>query len=313
MTALADILDVIRAMASEPVEAVVGRILVETGYREHLKYSESEEDQQRLANIEELVTAARQFDEQFPDEGHLDGFLEQAALVNDTDNFEGQRDKVTLMTLHSAKGLEFPAVFIVACEQGILPHERSREDRLQLEEERRLLFVGITRSQERLRLSFTKARSYRGRRRTSISSPFLMELPRAEMEFRADNTGEPWRDASLGTCLDESFAAFDDDVMWEEVQPPANDRRSRQPLRSRSRVTTAADMLAGKDEKQRPAAAPDEFELGMLVTHPEYGPGKVVSLSGKGVRRTGQIQFLHPPRECKFVLAQSKLQPVKSG
>ena len=140
-------------------------MLSETGYREVLENSESEDDEERLANIEELLTAAREFDEQHPEGNSLEAFLEETSLVADTDAWEAENDKVTLMTLHAAKGLEFPVVFIVACEQGLLPHERSLHDEEKVEEERRLLFVGITRAREELQLSYAQYRRSAARRR----------------------------------------------------------------------------------------------------------------------------------------------------
>src|SRR6185369_3233452 len=115
-------------------------------------------------------------------------FLEESALVSDTDAWETETDRVTLMTLHAAKGLEFPVVFIVACEQGLLPHERSRNDDEKLEEERRLLFVGITRAEEELQLSHADYRMFRGIASPTIASPFLMELPRGEMQLSSSLT-----------------------------------------------------------------------------------------------------------------------------
>src|SRR5262249_34500733 len=108
-------------------------------------------------------------------------FLEESCLVNDTDAWEADDDRVTLMTLHASKGLEFPVVFIVALEEGLMPHERARQND-DLEEERRLLFVGITRAREQLHLSRAIKREFRGQRRRTVPSQFLMELPRAEMQ-----------------------------------------------------------------------------------------------------------------------------------
>ena len=119
-----------------------------------------------------------------PAAAHLEEFLENAWLVNETDDWEAESDKVTMMTLHAAKGLEFPVVFIVAVEQGLLPHERSINDDEQLEEERRLVFVGITRAKEELQLSYAVHRDFRGQRRRTVPSPFLLEMPREEMELR---------------------------------------------------------------------------------------------------------------------------------
>ena len=158
-------------------------MLSETGYQKQLRESEDEEDQQRLANIEELLTVARDFDERRGESGQLEAFLEETCLVNDTDAWETDADRVTLMTLHASKGLEFPVVFLTAVEEGILPHERSREHPEQLEEERRLMFVGMTRAQQELQLSMARYRDFRGQRKPTIPSSFLMELPRTEMDL----------------------------------------------------------------------------------------------------------------------------------
>ncbi|MCE9544455.1 MAG: UvrD-helicase domain-containing protein, partial [Planctomycetia bacterium] len=194
--------------AAAPLEELMGQVLMESGYRQVLveaaaAESDSEEAQDRLANIEELLTVAREFDEQHPGGGGLEEFLEQNALVNDIDDWTTENDKVVLMTMHSAKGLEFPVVFIVAVEEGLLPHERSRDHPDKLEEERRLLFVGITRAREELELSYAKSRDFRGQRRPTIPSQFLMELPRDEMEV-----AEPgWSFEEFSDAGDDVFAA----------------------------------------------------------------------------------------------------------
>ena len=140
-------------------------VLSETGYQQQLQESDDEEDQQRLANIEELLTVAREFDERHGGDGQLEASWKRPCLVNDTDDWEAEADRVTLMTLHASKGLEFPVVFLVAVEEGLLPHERSREQPEQLEEERRLMFVGITRAQQELQLSLARYRDFRGQRK----------------------------------------------------------------------------------------------------------------------------------------------------
>ena len=138
---------------------------------------------------------ARDFDERRGGTGQLEAFLEETCLVNDTDAWETDADRVTLMTLHASKGLEFPVVYVMAVEEGLLPHERSREHPEQLEEERRLLFVGITRAQQELQLSLARYRDFRGQRKPTIPSSFLMELPRMEMEVEfaaAEDVGPSW-------------------------------------------------------------------------------------------------------------------------
>ena len=166
-------------------------MLSETGYEDQLRASRDPEDEERLANIQELLTVAREFDERHPGTGHLEAFLEETTLVNDTDDWETTADRVTLMTLHASKGLEFPVVYIVAVEEGLLPHERSRDQPDQLEEERRLLFVGITRAQQELQLSMAQYRDFRGLRKLTVPSSFLMELPRGEMTLEARGGAMP--------------------------------------------------------------------------------------------------------------------------
>ncbi len=161
-----DLIDRLAALADAPMEEILGHVLTETGYKEQYNNRESEEDQQRLANIEELLTVAREFDERHAGEARLDEFLEETSLVGDTDDWEAESDRVTLMTLHASKGLEFPVVFLVAVEEGLLPHERARDNADQVEEERRLMFVGITRAREELQISYAFQRDWAGRGRS---------------------------------------------------------------------------------------------------------------------------------------------------
>jgi len=175
--------DRLNAISMGPVEEILGHVLTETEYRERLRESETEEDQERLANIEELLTAARQFDERHAGDAHLEEFLEETSLTGDTDAWDDRADRVTLMTLHGSKGLEFPVVHVIALEQGLIPHERSQNQPDELEEERRLLFVGLTRAEEELHLSMAQMREFRGQRKFTVPSSFLFELPREELDM----------------------------------------------------------------------------------------------------------------------------------
>ena len=148
-------------LAEGPPDDVIRQVLDRSGYHQMLVASKLEEDQERLANIEELITAARQFTAE--DDSHtLGDFLENITLASDVDGWDQAQDRVSIMTLHSAKGLEFPVVYMVAVEQNLLPHERSLKDDADIEEERRLCFVGMTRAKEELFLSFAKTREFRG-------------------------------------------------------------------------------------------------------------------------------------------------------
>ena len=155
---------------------ILSYVMEASGYVDTLKQQGTDEADNRIENIYELYNAVMQFQED-NEETSLEAFLSSAALASDLDNLEEGEAKVSLMTLHSAKGLEFPVVFLVGVEQGLLPHNRTINDPLQLEEERRLCYVGITRAQEQLFLTYTRERRLWGYREPAFASQFLGELP----------------------------------------------------------------------------------------------------------------------------------------
>ncbi len=156
-------------------------ILDETGYIKKLKEEKTEEALGRIENLEEFITAAEEFDEK-AEEKTLRSFLDQVALVSDVDEYEGATDRVTLMTLHAAKGLEFPVVFIIGMEDGLFPHSRTKDDPEGLEEERRLCYVGMTRAQQKLYLLNARERRVFGREQINSPSLFLSEIPATLLE-----------------------------------------------------------------------------------------------------------------------------------
>lgn len=328
VTRFVGIVDRISAVAHGDVEEVIGTVLAESGYRAVLAESEDEQDQNRLANIEELLTDARQFDEENPGGGQLEEYLERSWLVNETDDWDTQTDKATLMTLHAAKGLEFPVVFIVAVEEGVLPHERVGRHPDELEEERRLAFVGITRAKEELQLSYAVMRDYRGQRRHTVPSSFLMEVPRGEIELRDEAEQfvnlihEDW-DGADGPGEDDGAQVGEWELMDVTVEAEEPEKEpafgvaaaavttaaalERQSAPTAGSSSGAAPKMRGK-EKQVPAVSPDAFRQGMRVTHPEYGPGKIVALSGSGKNRRATVRFA-AAGEKKFILVHSALRP----
>jgi len=175
----------LRVAAGElPLPALLDELLARTGYAEIYK-RDSEEDQAKLENIRELLTAAQSFTESraaaAPDEDLLTAFLDHVALVSDLDGWEAERG-VSLMTLHSAKGLEFPVVFLPGLEEGLLPHFNTQGRPEDVEEERRLFYVGLTRAGRRLELSACRRRRIAGRYQDQLPSPFLSELPERLVE-----------------------------------------------------------------------------------------------------------------------------------
>jgi len=176
------------AQAGLPVADLAEMILDRSGYLAELQNSTDLQDASRIENLNELVSVAREFDAQNPD-GTLTDFLERVSLVADADEIpDGERHGgvVTLMTLHTAKGLEFPVVFLSGMEEHVFPHQRSMTDDKELEEERRLAYVGITRAQRRLYLTRAVARTWWGRPEYHKQSRFLDEIPGHLIEWRRD-------------------------------------------------------------------------------------------------------------------------------
>jgi DNA helicase-2/ATP-dependent DNA helicase PcrA len=154
----------------------VAAVIDGSGLREPLRREGTAEAESRLENLDELVVAAEEFAAQRED-GDLAAFLDSVALISDVDELEEARAAVTLMTLHSAKGLEFPAVFLTGLEEGVFPHGRALEDEEGIEEERRLAYVGLTRAKERLFLSYAAERRLGGYAGLRDPSRFLLEMP----------------------------------------------------------------------------------------------------------------------------------------
>ncbi|QDU96385.1 ATP-dependent helicase [Lignipirellula cremea] len=309
-----ELIDRLISQAAEPVEAILGHVLTESGYQDALKGSPLEEDQERLANIEELLTAAREFDAQH--EGGLEAYLEQASLVADTDAFETEVDKVTLMTLHAAKGLEFAHVYLIALEEGLLPHERSRDSPSGMEEERRLLFVGITRAQERLQISYAMNRNFRGTQWPTVPSSFLMELPRGELkrtesarprynEFsqEPEYAEEAWVEESIDYAEEhvDEYVQEDPEEQAEREKKPSQDRPK---INLNSFLMTGADLL---EQQKKRAENALRFKPGMLVEHAEHGLGVIVALSGGDRNRVATIEFEDEDKQRKFRLSHTDL------
>jgi DNA helicase-2/ATP-dependent DNA helicase PcrA len=304
------LIDELRAVPHDSVQHILSQVLQRSGYSQWLAEGDLRDETQRVENIDELLSDAREFDETHVEDGGLEAFLEQASLVADTDAWEADADRVTLMTLHAAKGLEFPVVFIVAVEDKMLPHERSRDDPEQLEEERRLLFVGMTRAEEELQLSFVQQRRSRGDWKVVAPSQFLVELPQDELEL-------------IGMESDSITFCQDPDLQWEaDWELEAWDAAARQPPRPRpgrttrraprsprpGKLRTAAQMVAGPGVE---ASGDGPLRLQMLVTHPEYGLGRVVELEGSGRRQMARVQFFDQEQPITLSVLHSPLQPVQ--
>jgi DNA helicase-2/ATP-dependent DNA helicase PcrA len=164
-----------------PIDVQVGSTVTRSGLQDYYQKEKGERGQARIENLGELVNAARQFNADFDAQETqlplLASFLSHAALESGNNEGGENVDEVQLMTLHSAKGLEFPLVFLCGLEEGLFPHQRSMEDQEDLEEERRLCYVGITRAQRQLVVTYAQSRRIQGRESQSLASRFLSEIP----------------------------------------------------------------------------------------------------------------------------------------
>ncbi len=328
----------------EQVANLLEAVLERSGYRRFLE-DDAEDDEaalERLANVEELVTAARQFDEmrgeappaagEEPDA--LGGFLETTALVGDADAWDASAERVALMTFHAAKGLEFPVVYLVAMEDGILPHERSLDRPDQLEEERRLVFVGITRARGEVHASAARMRDYRGTRRVSAPSLFLAEMTGSETVVEGEEA-PPAGQTAVFDPFGEAAARAGSDGFDDEAQEQPEDCRPRLRVfrpdgltmdveesqddlslaesagtrrRRRDRGAERAAELAMQMAGTGPAA--HAYQAGQRVRHPEYGEGVLTRISGVGTRSVGTVSFDGPAGTRKFILGHGALEPA---
>ncbi len=241
------------------LRAFVEMIIRESGLHELHANDKSDPDQERLANLGELVSSAQQFeddiDAEMSEQGEqasiahkLDSLLERIALVSDVDSVDQNEGAVTLMTLHAAKGLEFPVVAMIGVEENLLPHHRAQESMSELEEERRLCFVGITRAMKHLFITHAKWRTVFGRTEATIASRFFGEMPRDAIEL-----------------LDEASASWDRDIEPDPVE---------------SRLQ--------RDEARRAAG---EYAPGTLVRHPQFGLGRILQVQPTGTSTRARIEF----------------------
>jgi DNA helicase-2/ATP-dependent DNA helicase PcrA len=257
------------AASGEPADAVLEAALTRSGYLGILEQSNDPQDETRVENLAELVAVAREFvvgagtmsDEEAglePEDlarGSLAAFLEQVSLVADADSVPDEGDGlVTLMTLHTAKGLEFPVVFLTGLEDGVFPHMRSLGDSAELEEERRLAYVGITRARTRLYITRASSRSAWGAPSYNPASRFLDELPDHLIDWR------------------------------REAQPPTQWTPRRPAVSDGFRSTT----VAARSSRSREIPSLDP---GDRVSHDSFGLGTVIALEGQGDNAVASVDF----------------------
>jgi len=261
LQAFLDLMADLRASAAElPPSRLVEAIVRRTAFDEHLKTSSPGDAAARLENLEQLVSAVSIYDGL---EGGLQAFLDRTALLSETENVQGTSG-INLMTLHSAKGLEFPVVFIVGLEEDLFPHTRSVDEHEGVEEERRLFYVGMTRARERLILTRALTRRLFGEPRAAEPSRFLREVPAHLLRERVP---------------DDPYAA--------RIMQAAGRMARRADAGREMRHWSAVDVPFEDAE----AAPPGPYTLGCKVHHPEYGVGTVIGVEGRGDAQKLTVSF----------------------
>jgi DNA helicase-2/ATP-dependent DNA helicase PcrA len=258
----------------EPASATIAKVLDQSGYLQDLREDRSEEAEGRIENLAELVSAAREYEGREA-EPSLAAFVDRLSLLSEADESEGAEDaRVLLMTLHAAKGLEFPAVIVAGLEEGLFPHSRSADDDETLEEERRLCYVGMTRARRQLVLTSAGRRRVFGEYRATEPSRFLSEIPDALVQ-RYDFVG-------YGSSYGGSRGYADRDVAFASRRgagayaSPYGDRRV-----TRGPSARAEGPLSRPEDEDQSAHA-SGVRLGMRVRHPQFGAGTVIGLEDHG-------------------------------
>jgi len=292
----------LRAAAAEtPLAELTSLVVERSGLEDDLRGEAAEGGDDRLANIAELVTAAARYEEE-TEEPSLEGFLQRISLASDQDAVDEAAGVVMLMTLHAAKGLEFPVVFLAGMEDGLLPHERSINDKEGIEEERRLLFVGVTRAEKRLYLTRADTRVIRGALMARTASRFVYEIPDDA------SVSESFRDRSRDRRL-EAWGA--------QTQPSPEEDWAGRRSRNLRRMEEAEPVYSVNDPTIGPRVAPErspfaDWAAGTLLQHTRYGVGQIVWIQPGGSWTRAGVRFA-AYGEKTLILEKAPVQRLGKG
>lgn len=304
--ALMDDLKIV-AEGSGPAEALEA-VLEQTGYLETLRSSSDPQDESRVENLAELVAVVRDYVNDEP-EGGLAGFLERVALVADADQIpeapsddEGaamaaREGMVTLMTLHTAKGLEFPVVFLTGMEHGVFPHQRSMTDEKELAEERRLAYVGLTRARERLYLTRAEQRSLWGQAQYNPASQFLEEVPSQLIDWKREGSSFGPGLSFGSSSVNFATSRYERGSHWGAGSSVANNT-----VRGHNAAPVSKQRVVQNKEIVIP-------KVGQSVKHTAFGLGTVLALEGAGDKTVAKVQF--PDSEKRLLLRYAPLEIVE--
>ena len=277
--------------ANMHIDDLIEKVLEESGYLRELKEENKPENESRIENLKEFIGVARDF-EKSEENPTLENFLATLSLVSDIDNAELEDDRVTLMTLHAAKGLEFPTVFMIGMEEGLFPHSRTLMDENEIEEERRTCYVGITRAERKLYLTCARQRTIYGKTSPAVRSRFLGEIPEEYTESlipRANSYG--FANANhYGPQQRSGTMTF----------RPSASQMGRNPAAFTDKAKSAFEVLNSMQKRsvnvqpQTGVIRPDtsvEWKVGDKARHGKWGVGTVVSVKGEGEEVELKIAF----------------------
>ena len=283
------------------VSELLAEVLKKSGYTKALELENTVEAQSRIENLEELMTAVIEFEEEEVSENPLNDFLEGITLSSDIDNLEDANKSVKLMTLHSAKGLEFPAVFLVGMEEGIFPGYRSIGEPKELEEERRLFYVGITRAKQYLYITCAKHRTIFGSTSYNAISRFVKEIPEDLLDgFEEINgsTNEDFEDSNYGWSYGTNYSGnvktfkFNENNSNSRVAASSVSTSNTKPVESNSgfKFKTPESFLNSLS-KQKAEVDISKYKPGMRIYHKKFGEGTINSVEQEGDDAKVDINF----------------------
>jgi DNA helicase-2/ATP-dependent DNA helicase PcrA len=288
-----ELIDALIAIArQEPVSLLIGKVLDQSGYLKVLREENSEEAESRIQNLAEFVSSAREYEEREPD-ASIGGFVDRLSLLSEADESQGASNaRVWLMTMHAAKGLEFPVVALAGMEEGLFPHSRAGQDQDQIEEERRLCYVGMTRAQSRLLLTSAARRRVFGEYQSTEPSRFLDEIPKELVLETPSYT----RSRSFGSSTYGGRAAY-------ESRPNPYGRRMQ------VRDATPAPAPSYKYEEEDQSSDGSRPKPGQKVRHAQFGVGTVREVDGRGEDMKLTVHFATVGTK-KLIAKYARLQPV---
>ena len=281
-------------------------ILDETGYVKELETDGSEEALGRIENIDELVNKIIAFEED-NDEASLSEFLEEVSLVADIDNLESSNEKVVLMTLHSAKGLEFPYVYLAGMEDGLFPSYMTivSDDALEVEEERRLAYVGITRAMKHLTLTYAKSRMVRGVTQYNKVSRFVKEIPSRLISMRG--VFEKEKPVERFVSFSSSLKPYGESFVGNAGENAVPSGRSKlDELLKNQKIFKGSDLF---EKKTAPVLEALDYAQGDRVVHMKFGEGTVVKIEDNGKGDEVTVNFDKAGIK-KMMAAFAKLKPL---